>query len=84
MEFNTILESVKKTGKLIVADEAHERCGVGAEIGFQIMENAFYYLDAPVGRVNTPNVPLPFSPSLEFPIIPSVDKIYEKAVELVK
>lgn len=84
LDFNTILESVKKTGKLIVADEAHERCGVGAEIGFQIMENAFYYLDAPVGRVNTPNVPLPFSPSLEFPIIPSVDKIYEKAVELVK
>jgi len=84
LDLDTILESVKKTGKLIVADEAHERCGVGAEIGFQIMEKAFYYLDAPVGRVNTPNVPLPFSPSLEFPIIPSVDRIYKKVVELVK
>ncbi len=83
LDLDTIVESVKKTGKLIVADEAHERCGVGAEIGFQIMENAFYYLDAPVGRINTPNVPLPFSPSLEFPIIPSADKIYAKAMELV-
>lgn len=84
LDIDAIIESVKKTGKLIVADESHERCGVGAEIGFQIMENAFYYLDAPVGRVNTPNVPLPFSPSLEFPIIPSAEKIYEKVVEMVK
>ncbi len=84
LDLDTIATSVKKTGKLIVADEAHERCGVGAEIGFQIMENAFYYLDAPVGRVNTPNVPLPFSPSLEFPIIPSVDRIYKKVIEMVK
>ncbi len=84
LDIDTVVESVKKTGKLIVADEAHERCGVGAEIGFQIMEKAFYYLDAPVGRVNTPNVPLPFSPALEFPIIPSVDRIYKKVVEMVK
>jgi len=84
LDIDTIVESVKKTGKLIVADEAHERCGIGAEIGFQIMEKAFYYLDAPVGRVNTPNVPLPFSPSLEFPIIPSIDRIYNKVTEMVK
>ena len=84
LDIDTVVESVKKTGKLIVADEAHERCGVGAEIGFQIMEKAFYYLDAPVGRVNTPNVPLPFSPALEFPIIPYVDRIYKKVVEMVK
>lgn len=84
LDIDTVLASVKKTGKLIVADEAHEMCGVGAEIGFQVMEKVFYYLDAPVGRVNTPNVPLPFSPSLEFPLIPSTEKIYEKILEMVK
>lgn len=82
LDLDSIINSVKKTGKLIVADEAHERCGVGAEIGFQVMEKAFYYLDAPIGRVNTPNVPLPFSPALEFPIIPSADRIYSKVIEI--
>jgi pyruvate/2-oxoglutarate/acetoin dehydrogenase E1 component len=84
LDIDTILASVKKTGKLIIADESHEMCGVGAEIGFQVMEKVFYYLDAPVGRVSTPNVPLPFSPSLEFPLIPSTEKIYEKILEMVK
>lgn len=74
----TVVESVKKTGKLIVADEAHERCGIGAEVAAAIAEEVFYYLDAPCGRINTPNVPLPFSPALEFPLIPSEEKIYEK------
>lgn len=84
LDIDTVLASVKKTGKLIIADESHEVCGVGAEIGFQVMEKVFYYLDAPVGRVSTPNVPLPFSPSLEFPLIPSTEKIYEKILEMVK
>ncbi len=78
LDRDAIIESVKKTGKLIVADEAHERCGVGAEIAAEIAEDIFYYLDAPCGRVNTPNVPLPFSPALEFPLIPSEEKVYEK------
>lgn len=84
LDIETVARSVKKTGKLIVADEAHETCGVGAEVGFQIMEKAFYDLDAPVGRVNTPSVPLPFSPALEFPIVPSTDRIYNKVVEMCK
>lgn len=84
LDRDAIIESVKKTGKLIVADEAHERCGVGAEIAADIAEDIFYYLDAPCGRVNTPNVPLPFSPALEFPLIPSEDKIYEKVKSYFK
>jgi len=75
---DTVIKSVKKTGKMIVADESHERCGVAAEIAADIAEDVFYYLDAPCGRVSTPNVPLPFSPALEFPLIPSEEKIYEK------
>lgn len=83
LDIETIIESVKKTGKLVVADESYERCGIASDIAAQIMNDAFYYLDAPVGRVSTPNVPLPFSPALEFPIIPSVEKIYEKVKELI-
>ncbi len=83
LDIETILKSIKKTGKAVIVDEAHEMCGIGAEIGFQIQEKAFYYLDAPLGRVNTPNVPLPFSPALEFPIIPSTEKIIVKAEELL-
>ncbi|MCI8647857.1 MAG: alpha-ketoacid dehydrogenase subunit beta [Firmicutes bacterium] len=78
LDTETIIESVKKTGKLIVADEAHERCGIGAEIAAAVADDIFYYLDAPCGRVANPNVPLPFSPALEFPLIPSADKVYDK------
>ena len=78
LDTQTIIESVKKTGKLIVADEAHERCGIGAEVAAAVADDIFYYLDAPCGRVSNPNVPLPFSPALEFPLIPSADKVYEK------
>ncbi|MDR2162834.1 MAG: alpha-ketoacid dehydrogenase subunit beta [Clostridiales Family XIII bacterium] len=79
LDRDAIIESVKKTGRLLIVDEAYERCGVGAEIAANVMEDVFYYLDAPIARIGTPNVPLPFSPALEFPIIPSEDKIIEKA-----
>ena len=84
MDRETIIESVKKTGRLLVVDEAHERCGIGAEIGAAVMDDVFYYLDAPIGRIATPNVPLPFSPALEFPIIPSPDKIVAKVKKMME
>lgn len=84
LDTETIIASVKKTGKLVVADEAHERCGIGAEIAAAIADDIFYYLDAPCGRVNNPNVPLPFSPALEFPLIPSEEKVYEKVKNYFK
>jgi pyruvate dehydrogenase E1 component beta subunit len=80
----TIIKSVKKTGKLLIVDEAHEFCGIGAEVGANIMNDVFYYLDAPIARIGTANVPLPFSPALEFPIIPSEDKIEKKIISLVR
>ena len=83
LDRETIIASVKKTGKLLVIDEAHEFCGIGAEIGANVMDDIFYDLDAPIGRVNTPNVPLPFSPALEFPLIPSEKKIIEKVRAMV-
>ena len=84
LDRETIIESVKKTGKLLIVDEEHEFCGIGAEIGANIIDDIFYFLDAPIARIATPNVPLPFSPALEFPIIPSEDKIEKKIVNMVK
>lgn len=84
LDKEAIIESVKKTGKLIVADDSHDFCGVASGISGEIADDVFYYLDAPIGRVSTPNVPLPFSPALEFPIIPSRDKIVEKVREMLK
>ncbi|MDR2132159.1 MAG: alpha-ketoacid dehydrogenase subunit beta [Clostridiales Family XIII bacterium] len=79
----SVIESVKKTGRLLVVDEAYEFCGVGAEIGMNVMKDVFYYLDAPIGRISTPNVPLPFSPALEFPILPSEEKILRAVLSLM-
>ena len=78
MDTETIIESVKKTGKLIIVDEAHEVCGIGAEVAAAVADEVFYYLDAPVGRIGNPQTPLPFSPALEFPLIPSEEKVIAK------
>jgi pyruvate/2-oxoglutarate/acetoin dehydrogenase E1 component len=59
LDIGTIIESVKKTGRVVVVDEDTERCGVTAEIMAQIMENAFDYLDAPIKRVAAANMPIP-------------------------
>ncbi|MFV1971436.1 MAG: alpha-ketoacid dehydrogenase subunit beta [Acidimicrobiia bacterium] len=75
IDIETIVESVRKTGRLVVVDEDTERCGVGAEIGAQVMERAFEALRAPVGRVANPNLPVPYSPPLEEAVLPSVATI---------
>ena len=67
-----ILESVKKTGRLLVADEGHKTCGVAAEVSAMVAEEAIYYLKAPVARVCSPDTPVPFSPPLEQAYIPDV------------
>ena len=59
LDMDTILKSVEKTGRAIIVDEDTLRCGVGAEIGMQIMENAFDMLDAPVKRIGAANMPIP-------------------------
>ena len=73
------MRSVRKTGRLVVVDEDTERCGIGAEIGMQVMERAFEALKAPVQRVGNPNLPIPYSPSLERAVLPSPEKI-EQAI----
>lgn len=68
---DTIISSVKKTGRVVIIEEGHKTGGVCAEIGFQIMQNAYEYLDAPVIRVAADDMPIPCSPSLENATLPS-------------
>lgn len=75
----TILESVRKTSKVIVLHEATLTGGVGAEIAARITEKAFDSLDGPVVRIAAPDVPVPYSPPLEEAFLPSAAKIVEKA-----
>ncbi len=75
LDLDTIVDSVKRTGRLIVAHEAVEHGGCGAEIAAQVQEAAFDYLDAPIGRVGAPFAPIPLSPPLEDAYVPGVDEI---------
>ncbi|HEY3522491.1 MAG TPA: transketolase C-terminal domain-containing protein [Candidatus Limnocylindrales bacterium] len=70
-----ILESVGRTHRLVVVDECHRSCGVGAEIAATVAEEAFDELRAPIRRVVTEDVPIPFSPPLEAAVEPNEDKI---------
>jgi pyruvate/2-oxoglutarate/acetoin dehydrogenase E1 component len=70
LDKSTILESVKKTGRLLVADEGPKTCGVAGEIAAMVAEEGLYYLKAPVSRVCSPDTPVPFSPPLEKAYIP--------------
>lgn len=70
-----ILNSLKKTGRLVVVDEDYERCGFSAEVAAIAAEKGFQNLEAPVVRVANPNIPLPFNRSLERHVLPDADKI---------
>src|SRR5215211_5479343 len=75
LDINTIVESVKKTNRVVVAEESHPICGVNAEISAEIMERAFDYLDAPIKRVSAADVPMPYAKNLENLAIPDVARI---------
>ena len=79
---DTIVNSVKKTNRLVIAEESHAFASVGAEISHQIMENAFDYLDAPVKRISTAETPIPYAKNLEAAALPDVDKIIAAVKEV--
>lgn len=82
LDRETLIESAKKTSRVIVVDEGYEQYGVTAEIASVIANGAFYYLDAPIKRMGAMNVPIPFSPVLEDLTIPNAQAIFETAKEL--
>src|SRR2546426_1920223 len=75
LDIDTIVESVKKTNRVVIAEESHSFCGVAAEISTEINERAFDYLDAPVKRVSGADVPMPYAKNLEQLAIPSFEQI---------
>jgi 2-oxoisovalerate dehydrogenase E1 component beta subunit len=79
----TILASARKTGKVLVAHEATQSCGVGAEVAALVAAEAFEDLDAPVRRLTAADVPIPFSPPLEQEILPQLDDMKEACRELL-
>ena len=84
LDIHTIVKSVKKTSRLVVAHEAPERGGFGAEVVAQIAEKAFDYLDAPIQRVCAPSVPAPFARHLEDSVIVDEKKIADRVRRLVR
>jgi len=75
LDHETILRSVAKTGRLVVADYAHRTCGAAAEIAAIVAEDGFESLRRPIQRVTTPDVNIPFAPALEKPLYPSAGRI---------
>ena len=83
LDMETILKSVKKTGRVVLVDEDTERCGSMAEIGWQISENLFGQLKAPMKRVCAKNVPIPVSPPLEKAVLPQPDWVVKAVQEVL-
>ena len=78
-----IINSVKKTNRVVIVDPGHKTSGVSAEISAIIAEEAIEYLDSPIIRVNTPDIPVPFSPKLLQQYIPNEEKIIKSITQLL-
>jgi pyruvate dehydrogenase E1 component beta subunit len=79
LDTDTIIESVKKTGRVVTVEEGWQQNGIGSEIAARVMERAFDYLDAPVARIAAKDVPMPYAANLEKLALPSVKEIVEAA-----
>jgi len=75
LDSDTVIESVKKTGRLVTVEEGWPQGGIGAELSARVMEQAFDYLDAPVLRVTGKDVPMPYAANLEKLALPNVDEV---------
>jgi pyruvate/2-oxoglutarate/acetoin dehydrogenase E1 component len=83
LDREAILTSARKTGKVLIAHEATQSCGVGAEIAALVAAEAFECLDAPVRRLTAPDVPIPFSPPLEQAVLPQLEDMKEACLDLL-
>jgi pyruvate/2-oxoglutarate/acetoin dehydrogenase E1 component len=83
LDVDTIVTSVQKTGRLLIVEENNERGGWGAQVAADVTWRALGYLDAPIRRLATPDVPIPFSPVLEAAVVPDEAKIRAAILELV-
>jgi 2-oxoisovalerate dehydrogenase E1 component len=83
-DMEAIVESVKKTNRVLIVHEDKVLGGVGGEIAARISEECFEYLDAPIGRVGSAYSPVPFSRILERAVLPQVEDVYDKALKLIE
>ncbi|MBO0347313.1 pyruvate dehydrogenase complex E1 component subunit beta [Roseibium limicola] len=79
LDIDTVIKSVKKTGRLVTVEEAYPMCSVSSEIAFQVQEKAFDYLDAPILRVTGKDVPMPYAANLEKLALPNVQEVIDAA-----
>jgi pyruvate dehydrogenase E1 component beta subunit len=84
LDKKTIFTSVKKTGRLIIADEDYKTCGIGAEIAALAAEEIIFDLKAPVARVTSPDTPVPFSPVLEHEYVPEARHVIQAVKKLMQ
>jgi pyruvate dehydrogenase E1 component beta subunit len=84
LDREAILESVKKTGRLVIVDEAQAFCGFSAEIAAMAGEQALEYLNAPIKRVCALHTPHPFNPVLESAMLPAVPQIVEAVRQVIR
>ena len=75
LDTDTIITSVQKTGRLVIVDEARDRCSAASHIAAVVADEAFNSLTAPIKRVTSPNIPMPYAPALERALLPDPDKI---------
>lgn len=83
IDYKTIIESVKKTNRLVVVEEAWPLASISSEIAYMVQKEAFDYLDAPVRRVTTADVPLPYAPTLIDASLPNVPKVIKAVKEVM-
>lgn len=83
LDIDTIISSVKKTGRLLIVEENNERGGWGAQVSADVAARAIGYLDSPIIRVAAPDVPVPFSPVLEATVIPDEERIRQAVLDLL-
>ena len=81
LDIATIAESVRHTNACVVVEEGHIFGGMGAEVGMQVMEHCFDYLDAPVERVCQKDTPMPYSKVLEKETMPTVERVVKAALK---
>ena len=77
LDTGTVVDSVKKTNRLVIVQEAWPYAGIGAEVAMRVMEEAFDYLDAPPARVCAADVPLPYAANLEKLALPHLSQVVD-------
>jgi pyruvate dehydrogenase E1 component beta subunit len=77
LDYATVVESVKKTNRLVIIEEAWPLAAISSEITYHVQKYAFDYLDAPIHRVNSLDVPLPYAPTLIDAILPNPKRVID-------